>query len=102
MNFFVNLTSCPRFSQNRVNFHQKLRGDTAGRLIQTVKTIRVFDTMCCHAGFQVEEMAGGKLVVAWEHAGGQTVTVAPHFDVYFVYSSYQYYCCYCLLCLLFC
>jgi len=40
------MMGCPGFGWDRVNFHKKLEGDTAGtRLTQTGQTNGIFDTM---------------------------------------------------------
>jgi len=42
---------CSGFSQDRVNFHQKPRGDTVRWLTQTGQKNGVLNTMCRHSGF---------------------------------------------------
>jgi len=83
------VAKCLGFGQDRVNFHQKPGGDTAGSADPNSPN---------RTGYLIPYGSHGLGVHrAWD---GESCSV--HFAVCFVYSPYQYYCHYCSLCLLFC
>ena len=109
LQFQLLMTSCPRLGQDRVNFHQKPGGDTAGQADPTWPNRAGYSIPCTiKMGSGWGELGGGKAVAAGERtvaAAGESGSVRSAVCVVYspyLYSPYLYCCCYCSLCLLFC
>ena len=92
------------FSQDRVNFHQKPGGNTAGQAYPKWPNKTGYSIACVIIlGSGGGQVGGGKAVLPQDRTGHLAVRVALFiFSVCFIYSPYQYCCCYCFLRLLFC
>jgi len=94
---------CPRFSQDRLNFHKPPGGYTARPADSNWPDkpgIQCHVTSCLVQGGGAGQGEVNLCSGACGALDGNSFSVLS--VVYFVYSSYQYYCCYCSLPLLFC
>jgi len=99
------LTRCPGFSQDRINFHWNPGRGTAGQADPTWPNGAGYSIPCAAMlGSGGGEWGDGNSLVARERAApvrsGRAVSLGC--AVCFVYSPYLYRCCCCSLCLLFC
>jgi len=97
------LIPCLGFGQDRVHYHQKPGGDTAGRADPTWPNRTWYSIPCAAmlgSGWGAGQEEGSRDSGARRAPGSECCSV--HFTVSFLYYPYQYCCCYCLLHLLFC